>query len=132
MWKILVGWLWQSSIHPLSSIDEGKRCMCRSWPGVVTPLTNNVTNNNNQRQPATATPASGVSFSHSFLFIYLFLLLQHPIKYCCNLKFCRSNNWNKRTTKVVRWGWKTEPGKMQSKGQQTKQSWTYSSSHTKN
>lgn len=26
-----------------ASIDEGNRCMCRSWPGVVTPSTSNVT-----------------------------------------------------------------------------------------
>ncbi|XVE87228.1 hypothetical protein DITRI_Ditri18aG0099400 [Diplodiscus trichospermus] len=41
-----------------ASIDEEKRCMCRSWPGVVTPSTNNLTNNNNNnQQPGTVTAA---------------------------------------------------------------------------
>ncbi|KAK8476431.1 hypothetical protein V6N13_064801 [Hibiscus sabdariffa] len=47
-----------------ASIDEAKRCMCRSWPGVVattTPSTNNATNTN--QAPPTATPAaSTISF----------------------------------------------------------------------
>ncbi|PPS13903.1 hypothetical protein GOBAR_AA06661 [Gossypium barbadense] len=40
-----------------ASIDVGKHCMCRSWPGVVIPSTTNATNNNNNQQPAT--PVSG-------------------------------------------------------------------------
>ncbi|KAK6287971.1 hypothetical protein QQP08_001633 [Theobroma cacao] len=41
-----------------ASIDEGKRCMCRSWPGVVIPSANNVAANSNQ-PPATGTLPSG-------------------------------------------------------------------------
>ncbi|OMO56796.1 hypothetical protein CCACVL1_26260 [Corchorus capsularis] len=41
-----------------ANIEEGKRCMCRSWPGVAVPSTTN--NVRNKCQPAaTATPASG-------------------------------------------------------------------------
>ncbi|KAH1082191.1 hypothetical protein J1N35_021952 [Gossypium stocksii] len=47
-----------------ASIDVGKHCMCRSWPGVVIPSTTNATNNNNNQQPAT--PVSGYSFSLTF------------------------------------------------------------------
>ncbi|MBA0715742.1 hypothetical protein Golax_014628, partial [Gossypium laxum] len=51
-----------------ASIDVGKHCMCRSWPGVVIPSTTNATNNNNQ-QPAT--PVSGYSFSLTFWYMRL-------------------------------------------------------------
>ncbi|MBA0618208.1 hypothetical protein Godav_027588 [Gossypium davidsonii] len=47
-----------------ASIDVGKHCMCRSWPGVVIPSTTNATNNNNNQQPAT--PVLGYSFSLTF------------------------------------------------------------------
>ncbi|KAK8619160.1 hypothetical protein V6N13_133127 [Hibiscus sabdariffa] len=46
-----------------ASIDEGKRCMCRPWPGVVvtTPSVNNATNTN---QAPTATQAPTVATSN--------------------------------------------------------------------